>query len=361
MTRVFRLSKQSGDLEQGGRRFGRRLRAISLLTLSLAATPAFAAESPADFREVYELIRTNLPGVTSEEFNRASVKALVNAFGPNVAMALPAATSDAPLISKNQVFDSEVIYLRIPQIREGLTPAIRQAFDKAASSNRLKGLVLDLRFANGQDFAAAASVVDLFQSKAKPLLTVSGKALKSVAKNDSINLPVAVLVNRETAGAPEALAAVFRETGAGLILGSQTAGQTASLKDFELSNGEKLRIASEPVLLGDGSALAPKGLVPDILVPVNAAAERAWFDDAFAFIPLGSNLSASISMTSTNRPSRRPRISEADLVRERREGVTLEEMEARANEPDKPQIGDPALARAIDLLKGLAVVRRSRP
>jgi len=34
---------------------------------------------------------------------------------------------------------------------------------------------------------------------------------------------VAILVNRQTAGAAEALAAVLRETGAGLVLGTSTA------------------------------------------------------------------------------------------------------------------------------------------
>ena len=343
--------------------FGRRHAAL-MMAFSLATLSASAADAPADFREVYDLIRTNLPGMSPEEFSRVSVKALVNAFGPNVMVAAPATASDAPLIGKTQVFDSEILYLRIPEIREGVAAAIRQSIDKAAVSNKLKGLVLDVRFANGQDFPAAASVVDLFLGKEKPLLNVGGKSLKSARKEDNVNLPVAVLVNHETAGAPEAVAAVFRETGSGLLLGNQTAGQTASLKDYPLSNGEKIRIASEPVLLGDGSPLSPKGVIPDILVTVNSAAERAWFADAFAIIPSGSNAAASAGVTnvasSAGRAARRPRISEADLVRERREGVPLEELQTRATEPDKPQIGDPALARAIDLLKGLAVVRRSR-
>ena len=72
-------------------------------------------------------------------------------------------------------------------------------------------------------------------------------------------LPVAVLVNRQTAGAAEALAAVLRETGAGLILGSRTAGQAMVAQEFPLKNGERLRIATAPVQLGDGSALAGAG------------------------------------------------------------------------------------------------------
>jgi hypothetical protein len=62
----------------------------------------------------------------------------------------------------------------------------------------------------------------------------------------------------------------------------------------------------------------------------------------------------------TNRNVRRPRFNEAELVRERREGATLDADDTeREAEPEKPVVHDPVLARALDLLKGLAVVRRS--
>jgi hypothetical protein len=51
------------------------------------------------------------------------------------------------------------------------------------------------------------------------------------------------------------------------------------------------------------------------------------------------------------------------LVRERREGTNLNTDDftaVRDREPEKPLIRDPVLARAVDLLKGLAVVRRAR-
>lgn len=51
-----------------------------------------------------------------------------------------------------------------------------------------------------------------------------------------------------------------------------------------------------------------------------------------------------------------------DLVRARREGIRLDEdlTPQREAESEKPFLRDPALARAVDLLKGLAVVRRAR-
>jgi hypothetical protein len=64
----------------------------------------------------------------------------------------------------------------------------------------------------------------------------------------------------------------------------------------------------------------------------------------------------------TNRTARRARFNEAELVRERREGVSEADLTAlRVREPEKPMVQDPALARALDLLRGLALVRQSRP
>ena len=48
-------------------------------------------------------------------------------------------------------------------------------------------------------------------------------------------------------------------------------------------------------------------------------------------------------------------------MRERREGISEADMTAlREPEPEKPLVSDPALARALDLLKGLALVRQSQ-
>ena len=48
-------------------------------------------------------------------------------------------------------------------------------------------------------------------------------------------------------------------------------------------------------------------------------------------------------------------------MRERREGISEADLTApRDRELDKPLVNDPALARALDLLKGLALVRQTR-
>ncbi len=128
-----------------------------------------------------------------------------------------------------------------------------------------------------------------------------------------------------------------------------------------------LRIATTPIKLGDGSLLTLAGLKPDIEVTVNADDERMYYSDAYAK-PARTNeleddgLSLTNQPNETNRPAHKLRLSEADLVREKREGITPDEdiTTVRNAEPEKPVIRDPALARAVDLLKGLAVVRQTR-
>ena len=99
---------------------------------------------------------------------------------------------------------------------------------------------------------------------------------------------------------------------------------------------------------------------------VTSIDERAYYADAYKLpsrhdLLAAGSLGLTNSPSGTNPPARRPRFNEAELVRERREGISEADMTAaRSPEPEKPLVSDPALARALDLLKGLALVRQSR-
>jgi hypothetical protein len=334
-----------------------------------AETKAEQAEGP-DFKEVYDLIRAHLAGMSEGQLNQAAVSALVSGLGPKVSLVAKATGSsvaaDTPLVLKSSVFDGDILYVRVRRVGDGLAKAISAACSKPGTTNQLKGVALDLRYAGGDDYAAAAAAADLFAKKELPLLNWGNGMARSKEKTDAIALPVAVLVNRQTAGAAEALAAAMREAGAGLILGGKTAGQAMVAQEFPLKNGDRLRIATAPVQLGDGSALPDQGVEPDITVQVTPEDERAYYGDAFKVtertnLQASAGASATGSGNGTNRVVRRPRFNEAELVRERREGVSEADLTAmRERDPDKPMVRDPALARALDLLRGLALVRQGR-
>jgi C-terminal processing protease CtpA/Prc len=348
---------------------------LATVLVLLAGQPASWAQAKAEdtagpeFKEVYDAIRAHAAGLSEAELNRAAVQGLVSALGPKVSLltngAAARSAEDVPLVSRLSLMEGEIAYVRVERVGDGLAKALREGYDQVGATNKLKGMILDLRYAGGDDYAAAAATADLFVKKEMALLNWGNGVVRSKEKTNAIAAPVAVLVNRSTAGAAEALAAVMRETGAGLILGDKTAGQAMIAQEFPLKNGDRLRIATAPVQLGDGSALSWQGIKPDIAVEVSPEEERVYYADAFKAAGR-SELFASVGLSftnqavGTNRAPRRIRLNEAELMRERREGLSEADLSGvRDREVDKPMVQDPALARALDLLKGLAVVRQA--
>ena len=76
----------------------------------------------ADFREVYDLIRQHVVGISEAELNRAAVVGLVNALGPKVTLVTnetAESTGGSPMVRSN-LFDGDIVYLRIRRVADGL-------------------------------------------------------------------------------------------------------------------------------------------------------------------------------------------------------------------------------------------------
>jgi hypothetical protein len=349
-----------------------------LMWASLGGELGLSADEPGatpQFQTVFDLVRSNLTGSAATDLNRAAVQGFLSQLGGRVALEKPDPAQDASgaslsPVSQVRLLDEAYGYLRVTRVGAGLAEEIRSNYERLQSTNTLKGLILDLRFAEGADYSAAAQTADLFLTSARPLLLCDDRPLSSTAKAKAIPTPVAILVNHKTSGAAEALAAVFRQAELGLLIGSTTAGKAMVFKEFALSDGQTLRIASGMIRLGNGDVLPAQGLAPDIQVAVTRADEEAYYGDAYKTLPNplavaafshGATNKAGL-LGGTNRSG--ARINEAELVRLRSEGQDIDSENPnpppKAVEPSKPVVQDPVLARALDLLKGLAVVRKSR-
>ncbi len=224
------------------------------------------------------------------------------------------ADTDASALAKSTVLEDNVAYLQVGQVGKNLADEIRAAQSALAVSNQIAGTVLDLRFAGGDDAAAAQAANDVLTEK---------------------KLPLAILVNRETRGAAAALASALRAARAGLIIESVTGPAGADSES-------------------NGPAHA------DIAVSIGAEDERALMKNPYAPTAL-NNTNAPAATNSVLPPV--DYTSEADLVRARiKDGEEVEfRPPPRKTVPPPPVIRDPVLARAVDLIKGLSIVRPSHP
>ena len=162
------------------------------------------APSPApDFKQVYQLVREHLFEANEQQLNAAAVDGLISALAPKVSIvgqSTDPAQNGAVLLSKTSLFEGPIIYLRVGHVESGLDKAVLQAWREAAATNKLAGLVLDLRFTPGTDYSAAAGTADLFIKKDQPLLDWGKGMVRAAEKTDAISVPVAILVNEKTSG-----------------------------------------------------------------------------------------------------------------------------------------------------------------
>ena len=214
----------------------------------------------------------------------------------------------AGLLSRSSLFENKIAYLRVSSVETGLDEAIGSAWPKFSSATNLIGVVLDLRYADGANSSTAQTVARLIETK---------------------NLPLTILVNDQTRGEAVVLATALRKSKDGLVFGS----------------------TMETISTGS--------IKPDISVKVSPEDERAYFADAFKAISPTSRIGT--DGVPTSEPSE-DRLTEAELVRRRLKDTGQERLNSpsRITEPQTPLVRDPVLARAMDLLKGLAVVRESK-
>jgi C-terminal processing protease CtpA/Prc len=344
-------------------RIGYKIWLVMIAVIFASAGLLRGATPGAEFEELYELLRKNLAGLSEAELEQAAVQGLIQELYPHVSMATNAvANTNAGKLAATSVIEGAYGYFRFGDLSAGIDKEFNAALKRLGSSNRLKGIVLDLRFAEGSDYDAVVDLADGFFAKRRPLADWGDGVKFSTDKTNAVTMPLAILVNSDTRGAAEAFAGMLRRSEIGLLIGENTAGQASISREFALKNGQKLRIATTPVKVAGAEAIDRKGLKPDIEVKVNAADERAFLQDAYRPVARPDRLASAASGTNTTNRFRR-RITEADLVRMQREGADLESefvtgREAGPNRP--PVITDPVLARAIDLLKGLSVVHQFR-
>jgi hypothetical protein len=348
--------------------------------------PAFRAvaeeSEPAkipDFKEVSGLIKDHLTGESDADLNRDSVQGLLHELHGRAILissngVAESNTTNAALVENSRVFDDSTGYVRVGNVGKGLATAVTTAWQNLGASNKLNGLVLDLRFAKGADYAEAAAVADLFLTNSKPLLDWGDGVMPSTDKTNALTMPVAILVNSQTSGAAEALAAVLRLDDRAVLLGFNTAGVASITKDFPLKDGGYLRLATSSIKLGTGDVIPPQGVKPDILVNVKPEIERAYIENPFRENVGESSLLAGLmgepedAAGKTNHPARVV-VNEAELMRQRREkpGVDLDELPWDSIKPsaadaraERPVVHDPVLGRALDLIKGIAAIEKSR-
>ncbi|HEX6288114.1 MAG TPA: S41 family peptidase [Herpetosiphonaceae bacterium] len=143
-----------------------------------------------------------------------------------------------------------------------------------ADEGHLDGLIVDVR-GNGGGWRSVlegllshfvAGEVGAFYSQEESYpLTITPSELSPSLKD----LPLVVLVDRETESYAEIFAAVLQAQRGASVVGVNTAGNTETIYAYDFDDGSRLWVAQEGFRLQDGSNLEGRGVLPDRSIGVD--------------------------------------------------------------------------------------------
>ncbi|HEX7025141.1 MAG TPA: S41 family peptidase, partial [Gemmatimonadales bacterium] len=158
------------------------------------------------------------------------------------------AFAPAPAVSE-ALLSGGVGSVRVRRFSAGVTDSVRRAVERLDAAGA-GALVLDLRGAVGGTLQDGVAIADLFLGPGLTLATSRGRpGSPSMTYADSTaspfgSMPMAVLVNRGTAGAAEAAAGALQDHDRAIVLGDTTFGRGVTRSTFALGEGASLRLTT---------------------------------------------------------------------------------------------------------------------
>lgn len=134
-------------------------------------------------------------------------------------------------------------------------------------SQRIEGLILDLRDNGGGDFDAAVSIADLFLDEGEVVSIRDARGRETVHKSyaGSISIPLVVLVNKNSASASEILAGALQDNHRAVLVGEKTFGKGLVQTVYPLADGGALKLTTQKYFTPDGTDINEIGINPDIV------------------------------------------------------------------------------------------------
>lgn len=140
----------------------------------------------------------------------------------------------------------------------------------------MEKLIVDLRNNPGGELTTVVSMVDYVVKDGGRILTVADKYGKEevyqAEDGHSLDLPMAVLVNGNSASASEVFTGALKDYGAAVIVGTKTFGKGIVQTLLPLSDGSAVKLTTNHYYTPDGHDIHGKGIEPDVEVELNEEA-----------------------------------------------------------------------------------------
>lgn len=168
----------------------------------------------------------------------------------------------------SEILDGNIGYIRIWAFENQIYNQFKIEYDKLMEKN-IKGLIIDLRNNPGGLVDQTLKIANLLVPESEALKLVSRYGVEKIYKTTSeeeIKIPLAVVVNENSASASEILSSIIKDSNKGVIVGTKTYGKGIVQTTKKLSFGGAISITTAKYYTSSGVEIHKNGITPDILV-----------------------------------------------------------------------------------------------
>lgn len=170
---------------------------------------------------------------------------------------------------ESEVLENDIGYINISSFCEDCSSKFKENYDKLKRKN-IKSLVIDLRNNGGGIVDEALEILDFILDKDSIMLITANKKgeekIEKAKKKPTIEVPIVVLVNENTASSSEIFAAALKENNKAKIIGTKTYGKGVIQESITLSDGSGIKITTEEYYTPNRNKINKIGITPDIEV-----------------------------------------------------------------------------------------------
>lgn len=207
-----------------------------------------------------------------------SVSLDIERSGSKLKIKLTRATIEVPTVRYNlkQEANERVGYIRLQEFSSHAADQMRAAI-RRGKSEKVDSYVLDLRGNPGGLLNASIEIARMWLDEGHIVKTVDRKgwSAQTTANGTAITkLPLAILVDGNSASASEILTGALKDNKRAVVVGSQTFGKALVQSVHELRDGSGLAVTIAHYYTPNGTDINHKGIAPDIKLDLTQTQER---------------------------------------------------------------------------------------
>ena len=167
----------------------------------------------------------------------------------------------------SEIMEDDIGYIRISSFERNTYKQFSAAYNELLD-NKIKGLVIDLRNNPGGFLDVVEDIADVLVPEGYIVYTEDKNGNREYTHSDEnkIEIPLAILVNENSASASEVLSGAVQDHGVGVLVGTQTFGKGLVQNLFYLPDKSGMKITIAKYYTPNGICIHGIGLKPDYVV-----------------------------------------------------------------------------------------------